>query len=173
MAAATGRSTGTEATTGVWLRLYMFDAATLLLTTLVVVKFWCSFFDVHSQLLVSALIIAGLAESFGRLASARRRWTRPQTFSATRRFDLFAAILLGTGPWPVADVLGRPGATLFAAVSLPDSLMTATAIAAVGIAFSRLMLVLGRWPAPANTALVRQLTAIPEMHVGNLKLVSW
>ena len=96
-----------------WVRAYMFDSLALAATSAITVRFWCGSFGVADPLFVSALIVAALAEVTCRLAVARREWRRPQTFCDDRRFDLIAGIGLGTGPWPITQMMGLPSHHLF------------------------------------------------------------
>jgi hypothetical protein len=101
-------SHGAQSLNARWMRAYMIDLLALAATAALTVRFWCGTFGVDDPLFVSALIVAALAEVTCRLAVARREWRRPQTFCDDRRFDLIAGISLGTGPWPITQMMGLP-----------------------------------------------------------------
>ena len=101
-------SAGSDQRSLTWLKIHMFDVVTLFLTTVLALKFWWAYLGLHDVLLLATAIVASFAETVRRLVVARRHWQRPATFFSDRRSDLLAAILIGTGPWPMLPVLVLP-----------------------------------------------------------------
>jgi hypothetical protein len=151
-----------------WLRQNFVDVMTLLLTGLISVKFWCTFFGIENRLFVWAVIGATLTEAMRQVVVARRQAVRPRTISGERRFDLVAAILLGTGPWPVADILGAPEKAFLTTFHPPEWVVIVSAAAVLSCALSRFTRTLLFDEATGRTRSIRSLDAVPDVHVASM-----
>ena len=145
---------------------------TLLLTGLISVRFWCSFFGIENRLFVWAVVGATLSEGLRRVVVARRQAARPQTFSGERRFDLVAAILLGTGPWPVADILGTSQKMLLTAVHPPEWVIAFAAAAVLSYALSRFAATVAFDKTTGRPGSIRDLDTVPDVHVASMVFAS-
>jgi hypothetical protein len=141
---------------------------TLLLTGLISVRFWCSFFGIENRLFVWAIVGATMSEGLRRVVVARRQAARPRTFSGERRFDLVAAILLGTGPWPVADILGTSRKTLLTAFHPPEWLVVLAAVAVLWCALSRFAATVAFDETTGRPRPIRDLDTVPDGHVASM-----
>ena len=151
-----------------WLRQNFVDVMTLLLTGLISVRFWCSFFGIENRLFVWAVIGATLTESMRQVVVARRHAARPRSISGERRFDLVAAILLGTGPWPVADILGVPEKAFLSAFHPPEWVVVFSAAAVLSCALSRVAATFMFDEATGRPRSIRNLDAVPDVHVASM-----
>jgi hypothetical protein len=94
-------SNATERTASAWARTYLVDITTLVLGTVLALRFWYLFFGVGDYRLMTVLTAIAACEVAKRVILACRRWERPQLFCSDRRADLMAALALGTAPWPI------------------------------------------------------------------------
>ena len=110
-------SNATERTASTWARAHVVDITTLVLGTVLALRFWYLFFGVGDYRLMTILTAIAACEVAKRVVLACRRMERPQLFCSDRRADLMAALALGTAPWPITIpitaatplwVIGRP-----------------------------------------------------------------
>jgi hypothetical protein len=94
-------SNATERTASTWARTHLVDITTLVLGTVLALRFWYLFFGVGDYRLMTVLTAIAACEVAKRVIRACRRWERPQLFCGDRRADLMAALALGTAPWPI------------------------------------------------------------------------
>ena len=85
----------------IWARAHLVDITTLVLGTVLALRFWYLFFGVGDYRLMTILTAIAACEVAKRVILACRRWERPQLFCSDRRADLMAALALGTAPWPI------------------------------------------------------------------------
>jgi hypothetical protein len=147
----------------------MFDVVALLLTTYLALKFWWIYLGLHDQWLLVAVVAASAAETMRRVVVAKRHWQRPATFFSDRRSDLLAAILLGTGPWPVLPAIAPP---LLAQTSLPVVVRLLVVSGVVALSIKRLAVTIDFCTGPYRRTPVRQLRAVPTLHSAMLLLPS-
>jgi hypothetical protein len=149
-----------------WLKIYMFDVVTLLLTMLLALKFWWTYLGLHDSLLMSVALACSSAEVMRRLVVAKRLWQRPATFFSDRRSDLLAGIVLGTGPWPMLPVLDPSLSWQHFAVPMWLRLFALSGV----LVFSarRLIVSLECSAHHDRRTLLRQLTAVPDIHVASM-----
>lgn len=100
-----------------WLRLHLFDVITLVLGTVLALRFWYLFFGVGDRRLIAILTVIATADVGKRLVLACRRMQRPQLFCGDRCADLLAALALGAAPWPIA--VPANAASMLWALGLP------------------------------------------------------
>ena len=93
--------TATDRTGSTWARAHLVDITTLVLGTILALRFWYLFFGVGDYRLMTILTAIAACEVAKRVILACRRWERPQLFCSDRRADLMAALALGTAPWPI------------------------------------------------------------------------
>ena len=93
--------TVTNRTVSAWARTHFVDITTLVLGTVLALRFWYLFFGVGDYRLMTILTAIAACEVAKRVILACRRWERPQLFCGDRRADLMAALALGTAPWPI------------------------------------------------------------------------
>src|SRR5262245_9603315 len=84
-----------------WARKHFIDITTLVLGTVLALRFWYLFFGVGDYRLMTILTAIAACEVAKRVVLACRRAERPQLFCSDRRADLMAALALGTAPWPI------------------------------------------------------------------------
>ena len=110
-------SNATERTASTWVRTHLVDITTLVLGSVLALRFWYLFFGVGDYRLMTILTAIAACEVAKRVILACRRMERPQLFCSDRRADLMAALALGTAPWPITIpitaamplwVIGRP-----------------------------------------------------------------
>jgi hypothetical protein len=94
-------SNATERTASAWARTHFVDITTLVLGTVLALRFWYLFFGVGDYRLMTILTAIAACEVAKRVILACRRMERPQLFCSDRRVDLMAALALGTAPWPI------------------------------------------------------------------------
>lgn len=94
-------STATDRTRSTWVRAHLVDITTLVLGTVLALRFWYLFFGVGDYRLMTILTAIAACEVAKRVILACRRMERPQLFCSDRRADLMAALALGTAPWPI------------------------------------------------------------------------
>jgi len=152
-----------------WLRVYMFDVLTLLLTTYLALKFWWVYLGLHDQLLLVAVVAASATEAMRRVVVAKRHWQRPGTFFSDRRSDLLAAILLGTGPWPVLPVIAP---SLLVHTSVPVVVRLLVVSGVVALSMKRLAVTIDFCTGGDRRTPVRQLRVVPDLHTAMLLLPS-
>ncbi len=130
-----------EQTTRAWLRLYAADIVTLLLGTALVVRFWYVFFGVEDPFFMTLFVVTSLSHIAQRVVAARRRWERPALFCSERRFDLLAALILGTAPWPITVPLNAasPLWSIWQPLASIEWVRVTAAVLAVGMAGRRLL----------------------------------
>lgn len=130
-----------EQTTTAWLRLYAADVLTLLLGSALVLRFWHLFFGADDGLFLAIFAGASICEIAKRAVLARLRWQRPSLFRTERRFDLMAALVIGTAPWPITLPLhaASPLWSMWQGVALSGSLRLVVAGLALGVATVRLL----------------------------------
>ena len=162
-------STGSDRRSLTWLKIHMFDVVTLFLTTVLALKFWWAYLGLHDVLLLAAAIVASLAETARRLVVARRHWQRPATFFSDRRSDLLAAILLGTGPWPMLPVLVLPLA--WNSFTVPMWLRVFASTGMIVLSARRLSVVLESSARQDGRTPIRQLTAVPDLHMASMMVL--
>lgn len=154
-----------------WLRDHAIDVVTLLVTTILVVKFWWAFLGLHDRLVLAAAAIASTLEAARRINGARRQGLRPVTVSANRRLDLFAGIVLGTGPWPIAQVLdGGPVGAAWQSFACPPWLRVLGVTGILGLSVWRL--VFAESAGPTSRPAIRQLASVPDLHTASMLLFS-
>jgi len=172
---AINSSTGPAARTSfAWLRIHMIDVVALPLGTALTLRFWYTFFGVHNQLFMTIVTVASFCEMASRIINARRQWARPVVFCAERRFDLVAAILLGTAPWPIALPLNEasPLGSAWQSVALPGWLGLVAALMALGFAIRHLV---ESFPSPqpdGRRRPIRDLSVVPDLHVASMFVLS-
>jgi hypothetical protein len=91
----------TDRSAATWARAHLVDMTTLVLGTVLALRFWYLFFGVGDYRLMTVLTAIAACEVAKRVIQACRRWERPQLFCSDRRADLMAALALGTAPWPI------------------------------------------------------------------------
>jgi hypothetical protein len=104
-----------------------------------------------------------------RVVVAKRLWQRPGTFFSDRRSDLLAAILLGTGPWPVLPAIAP---SLFVQTSLPVVVRLLVVSGVVALSMKRLAVTIDYCTGRERRTPVRQLRAVPDLHIAMLVLPS-
>jgi hypothetical protein len=147
----------------------MFDVLTLLLTTYLALKFWWIYLGLNDQMLLVAIVAASAAETMRRVVVAKRHWQRPATFFSDRRSDLLAAILLGTGPWPVLPAIAP---SLLVQTSVPVVLRLLIVSGVVALSMKRLAVTIDISKGADRRTPVRQLRAVPSLHTAMLFLPS-
>ena len=124
----------------VWARTYLIDIVTLVLGTVLALRFWYLFFGVGDYRLMTILTAIAACEVAKRVVLACRRWERPQLFCSDRRADLMAALALGTAPWPI--MIPVTAATPLMAIGRPLAqagwVGPLAAVIVVGVALRRL-----------------------------------
>ena len=152
-----------------WAKLYGVDVIALPLSTFVALRFWWSYFGCHDITLMSVAVLCSGAEVARRLLAARRSGQRPFTFFADRRADLFAAIMLATGPWPIVPSLDR-----FLSLDLstiPTGLWLFALSGMLVFAARRLMSVSAYHPRADGRTPIRHLTGVPNSHQASIFLI--
>lgn len=125
----------------------------------VALNFSLRFLGLHDRLLLTVAVAAMLADVAGRIV--RRPAAGRRESPGGRRFSVPAIVLLGTGPWPIAQVTDIPNLSMrLHGLALPAWLRLAASIAVLVIAAWRLMEALG-WAPPIKQPLLRQLAGMP------------
>lgn len=150
----------------------MVDILALPLISVLTVKFWCALFGIRDAAVVSVITLAALGEAIVRLAAARAERGRPATFCEERRVDLIAGILIGTGPWPIAQVIGGRVGAIVQPLVIPVWLRLAALTAIVIITACRVATSLGYLPPSERRRLIRELTGVPEFHIASLQVLT-
>jgi len=134
-------STATERTASTWARTHLVDITTLVLGTVLALRFWYLFFGVGDYRLMTILTAIAACEVAKRVILACRRAERPQLFCSDRRADLMAALALGTAPWPISIPI--TAATPLLAIGRPLAqagwVGPLAAVLVVGVAVRRLL----------------------------------
>jgi hypothetical protein len=94
-------SNATERTASTWARTYLVDITTLVLGTVLALRFWYLFFGVGDYRLMTVLTCHRRVRGREACDSGVPPLERPQLFCGDRRADLMAALALGTAPWPI------------------------------------------------------------------------
>ena len=81
-------SNATERTASTWARAHVVDITTLVLGTVLALRFWYLFFGVGDYRLMTILTAIAACEVAKRVVLACRRMERPQLFCSDRRADL-------------------------------------------------------------------------------------
>ena len=134
-------SNATERTASTWARAHVVDITTLVLGTVLALRFWYLFFGVGDYRLMTILTAIAACEVAKRVVLACRRMERPQLFCSDRRADLMAALALGTAPWPIT--IPVTAATPLLAIGRPLAqagwVGPLAAVIVVGVAIRRLL----------------------------------
>lgn len=154
-----------------WMQTYMIDILALPLIGVLTLNLWCGLFGVTDKALVSVLMVGVLGDAMARIAAARADRSRPATFCDDRRLDLVAGIVIGTGPWPIAQVMGSRITSALEPFALPAPFRLAAFAAVVMMTAWRLAAV-----APGTVAcgrrLIRNLSRVPDFHVASLRVLA-
>jgi hypothetical protein len=137
---ARSQAVAADTTVSAWARAHVVDIITLLLGTVLALRFWYLFFGVGDYRLMTILTAIAACEVAKRVVLACRRQDRPQLFCSDRRADLMAALALGTAPWPITIPIAA--ATPLMAIGRPLAqagwVGPLAAIIVVGVALRRL-----------------------------------
>jgi hypothetical protein len=148
----------------------MIDILALPLIGVLTLRLWCGLFGVTDKALVAVLMVGVLGDALARIAAARADRSRPATFCDDRRLDLIAGIVIGTGPWPIAQVVGSRFISVLR-FTLPAPFRLAAFAAVVMLTAWRLAAV-APWTIADGRRLIRNLSRVPDFHVASLLVLT-
>jgi hypothetical protein len=131
----------TVRTTLAWVRTYIADLIVLVLGTGLTLRFWYIIFEVHDRRFMAIISVLAVCAIAKRIVMSCRQGQRPWLFVSERRFDLIAALAIGTAPWPITLPLNAaaPFWSIWQASPLQGWIRPAAALVLIAVNGRRLL----------------------------------